>query len=831
MADARPLYLNGGTVTRYGSADAIQIETIKSIDGPGTNTVALFTDLGSGDTIQIGGASSLAQIQGDLQVDGDETVVGDTVLSGDTQIGDAASDTLDVQADIISDLNFDGTDQAVTNDSTGTLGLLKSGTSGDVTVGNSATAGNVVLTSTNGVVQVASGALDINTSIDADVTTADVLASGAISLDAGAASNFTTTVGALTLDGAGGVNIAGNAAEIDLTTTGAIDINGNGVTIDGSTDVNIGSNAIWTDGSQVAINNNTGTGDWVMSVDGIDGTNDTETILLSGFNGETAGIHVYNGDPTNNVTPQGIGDICLNTSGGTVYFANNTTSADWVAVGSATGNSLQQAYDVGTSIQLSDAKGDMTIDTDDTVTVANFIVQNEAQTAQYLATDATNAQLELGHANITVGMIGKIDTDVTFETSGGAKTITGDGTNGLTVTAGASTALTLTSPVAATWSTTAGILTLDGAGGVAVQGNAGEIDLTTTGVVDINGTGGVTIDSVSTDIALTTTTAGDLDFNSANDILADATAGISLDAGAASNFTTSGGALTLDGATGVNIAGNASEIDLTTTGVVDINGTGGVTIDSTSTDIALTTTTAGDLDFNSANDVLVDAAAGISLDAGATSNFSTSAGDIDISAAAALDLDAVAGNVTVDAAATYDIALTVADNAASDITFDAHGAAAPIPINSATDPDLDTTAQNIVGAINELYAASSDVAISVTTGEAYSVGDAIYLSTADGKAYKTDADAAASSVFVGIAQDASTGIDETHTVIVNGEVTSSTDFAAMANGDVLYLDTTTAGGLTTTPPSAEGDTVLKVGIVSDQANDKFVIQVGVPFLL
>ena len=696
MADVQALYHNAGVLTRIGSGDALMLEAIKSIDGSGSNTVNIFTDLvASTDTINIGGGGAgggVVSIGGDLQVVGDETVQGDTVFEGNTQIGDAATDTLDVQADIISDLNFDGTNQAVTNDGTGTLGLLKSGTSGDVTVGNSATTGNVVLTSTNGVVQVASGALDVNTSIDADVTTADIEASGAISIDAGAASNFNCSVGALTLGGVG-VNIAGGSGEVDVTTTGDIDLNGDNVSIDGSTEVNIGTDAIWTDGTNVAIGAGAGSANWVLDVNGLDTTNDSETILLSSFAGATAGIHIYAGDPAGSVTPQGIGDICLNTSAGTIHYATGTLPANWTAVGSATGNSLQQAYDAGPGIQISDTVGDMTIDTDDTGTVGNFIVQNEAQTAQYLATDATNTQLELGHANITVGMIGKVDTDLTFETSTAARTITGDGTNGLTVTAGASTALTLTSPVAATWSTTAGILTLDGAGGVAVAGNAGEIDLTTTGVVDINGTGGVTIDSTSTDIALTTTTAGDLDFNSANDILADAAAGISLDAGAASNFTTSAGALTLtsaaaatwstvagiltlDGAGGVAVAGNAGEIDLTTTGVVDINGTGGVTIDSTSTDIALTTTTAGDLDLNSANDILADAAASISLDAATASNFTVS-------------------------------------GAAADLTLGAR--AATITLNEAGDTTLSGfTATSIIGALNELKTAESDV-INFTT--------------------------------------------------------------------------------------------------------------------
>ena len=113
MADVQALYHNAGVLTRIGSGDALKIESIKSIDGPGTNTVSLFGDLGSGDTIEIGGVSSITNILGDLEVDGDETVHGDTLFNGNTQIGSDANDTLDVQAEIISDLTFDGTAQAV----------------------------------------------------------------------------------------------------------------------------------------------------------------------------------------------------------------------------------------------------------------------------------------------------------------------------------------------------------------------------------------------------------------------------------------------------------------------------------------------------------------------------------------------------------------------------------------------------------------------------------------------------------------------------------------------------------------------------------------------
>jgi hypothetical protein len=88
--------------------------------------------------------------------------------------------------------------------------------------------------------------------------------------------------------------------------------------------------------------------------------------------------------------------------------------------------------------------------------------------------------------------------------------------------------------------TSAGALTLDGAAGVNIAGNAAEIDVTTTGAVDINGAA----------------------------ITVNATSGISLDAAAASNFTTSAGALTLNCAGGVDIT---STLDVT--GVTNINNT------------------------------------------------------------------------------------------------------------------------------------------------------------------------------------------------------------------------------------------------------------------
>ena len=84
----------------------------------------------------------------------------------------------------------------------------------------------------------------------------------------------------------------------------------------------------------------------------------------------------------------------------------------------------------------------------------------------------------------------------------------------------------------------------NGAAGVNIAGNAAEVDITTTGAVDIN-SAACTID---------------------------ASAGISLDAADASNFTTSAGALTLNGAAGVNIVGTTTTGQLAVTGVSTFTG-------------------------------------------------------------------------------------------------------------------------------------------------------------------------------------------------------------------------------------------------------------------
>ena len=129
---------------------------------------------------------------------------------------------------------------------------------------------------------------------------------------------------------------------------------------------------------------------------------------------------------------------------------------------------------------------------------------------------------------------------------------------------------------------------------------------------------------------------------------------LTLDSGAASNFTTSSGALTLDGAGGVNIAGNAAEIDLTTSGAVDIN-SGAGTWDASA--LSLDATGASNFTVTGADLTVSTATSGAVI--------VTSAGLMDLNAGANLDID-VTGTVDILASSTFSIDGTGASNVTAD---------------------------------------------------------------------------------------------------------------------------------------------------------------------
>jgi len=125
--------------------------------------------------------------------------------------------------------------------------------------------------------------------------------------------------------------------------------------------------------------------------------------------------------------------------------------------------------------------------------------------------------------------------------------------------------------------------------------------------------------------------------------------------------------------------------------------------------------------------------------------------------------------------------------------------------NDTTDPDF-------------VFAGDGAIVFStgITSGEAITVGDALYMKS-DGKLWKTDADALASGQCVAVAAETVGAADlPIKIVALHGMiVTVSTDLSGDTEGDVVYLDTATAGGLTTTAPSGSGDVIFRAGIIYD----------------
>ena len=238
-----------------------------------------------------------------------------------------------------------------------------------------------------------------------------------------------------------------------------------------------------------------------------------------------------------------------------------------------------------------------------------------------------------------------------------------------------------------------------------ISASGGNHSILSAGTIDIDAEGALTLDGGSITIGGDSDVAFDidtstLDIDSSGAITIDGNSTVSIDGGGATNLTTSAGAITIDSAASTVLVDGHTGVEVTSTnsGTVTIDGKAGVAIQEDGTDVIAIDTnrdvlfsqtggSSGDPDveidgylqvdgtaeFNGTVDIdgtvdvdndtfSVDSSGAISLDAGATSNLTTSAGDIDINAAANLDLDGA--TVDIDSAG----ALSLQGGAASDLT-------------------------------------------------------------------------------------------------------------------------------------------------------------------
>ena len=118
------------------------------------------------------------------------------------------------------------------------------------------------------------------------------------------------------------------------------------------------------------------------------------------------------------------------------------------------------------------------------------------------------------------------------------------------------------------------------------------------------------------------------------------------------------------------------------------------------------------------------------------------------------------------------------------------------------------------------------VGFDATTFEAVTDKDALYMRSADGQVVKATAASGSSEACQVIGLANSTEISGATVKVV---VVGVKDMTGLDAGDLYYLSPTTAGAITTTPPSGSGQAVVHLGEGSTAT--EFAIQIEPPILL
>ena len=384
-----------------------------------------------------------------------------------------------------------------------------------------------------------------------------------------------------------------------------------------------------------------------------------------------------------------------------------------------------------------------------------------------------------------------------LEVDGGILSITGDGTNDIDISnPGANIdidcdlfTVDTTGDLALNSGGDAGLL----GDSTLLQANSGTLDLVGDGSNDINISNvGATIDIDSDIVDIETTDSIDLD--AAGAITIDSDAALTL-GGASVDIAADGGSLTLSGDSSndliirnaaATIDVDADVVDIETTSTLDLDAAGNLTIDSDA------------VVFLGGRSVTLEADGGILSLTGDGSN------DIDIINAGA--------NIDMDAANTY-ISNTAALSLDADGATSIGGSSVWIEADG-TNLDLlatdDITIYGGNGASIKMSTALDDHTghgdlITGTVTPAATFGQALHMHT-DGTYVLADADDSDLVPCVALAIDTGAGADKS--LLYRGLMRDDT--WAWTVGGVLYISTT-AGGLTQTPPSQAGQLVQAVG--------------------
>ena len=242
----------------------------------------------------------------------------------------------------------------------------------------------------------------------------------------------------------------------------------------------------------------------------------------------------------------------------------------------------------------------------------------------------------------------------------------------------------------------------------------------------------------------------------------------------------------------VNNIGSGNALDVQDGGgsVLVVDGAGAVDITpSINQDLTLTASGTGNVDINSGDEIFLDATNGISIGAGAASDFTTSSGDLTMNAG---------GELVLESNATSATSLTLSQDSYRSLSQTGAGEV----LNGAT---------SLVGAINKLADKMEDVGIeqfvtvTLDTGQTAVAGDALAYSSS-GTVRRADASTGSGyQKFEGIARTGGTGV--AITMWTPGALCTGSGFTP---GAALFVPES-VGQPTETPPADTGDLRQRVG--------------------
>jgi len=705
------------------------------------------------------------------------------------------------------------------------------------TITTSAGEGNVTFAGTETFVITTSGGIDLDSPFDFDSTIFDVQMTGTngFSIDGTAASNVTVDAGDLTLstttsgsaliDGIDGVEINSSAGALSIGNDAdafAIDI-GTGAAARTITMGNVTG--------ATSVNFDAGTGAFTFDST-VDQVTAFATYTNSGTGGDSYSVFVGGVDPT---AAAGVAavvgsiyhrDVANAGTSGEMYIKTGAAATAWTVVGTGAGNSLQLSYVAGNTIVTDAVNGSLDVSGTEAISLdassaSNFTVDAASLT---LSTTTSGTLLLDGVALVDMNAGAGMDIDVTgtFDMlSTGAFSIDGTGVSNVTATSGNLTVSTATS-------------------GDLLLSSAAEVDVTAATTVDINAGTTVTVDTADladasgNDITITagSSTAGTADGASITLAPGDGfTTGVhgSVDITGAFDadeimlgLTGSGGGGNSDlyaGSTVPSHTATAGSVfffnDGTTAATggrayiqVDANGAGddGSTWEQIATgDTTETlqeayvagntiTTSAAEGDFD------VSGTEAISLDAGAASNFSVAAASLTLetTTSGTIDINS-ADDITVTFEAANSTAMVIDDGANTYMTFD----------STAASPSVD------MGQFVDIVA--SGAGLTLTAGEALTVGDIVTIEATTGDAILADSNTGTTLDGLAVGIVAFTAADTTPVKVftVAGSLVAMSFAAAPAaasNGSPVFVSAT-AGEATLTAPTGSGNVIYLLGIL------------------